>query len=234
MTVSAMIVSRDPTEISVFECILGGLHIAVEVEADPQRARVRLAKSKIDALIADYDLGETHALLNDLQRRMEPEARPVFIVSGSNIKDKIKTTSSTFVVEKPVSVDNAVRTLSAARNLILQGRLRYHRQPLEVTVSLSCWRKDSRKARKIEAHLLNLSRGGCKIRLLEPKRLKGTIGINFVLPGMELPFEARVEIAWSDTQGNAGVRMVDIKKPMQRDLRLWLEREFFRSAGAAH
>lgn len=233
MTVSAMILSRDPAEISVFECILGGLHIAVEVEADPQRARARLAKSKIDALIADYDLAETHALLGDLRRRMGPEAVPVIIVSGSNVKDKVATTSSTFVVEKPVSVENAVRTLSAARNLILQGRLRYHRQPLDVTVSLNCSRKDSRKGRTIEAHLLNLSQGGCKIRLLQPRLLKGTVGINFVLPGTELSFEGQGEVAWTDSQGNAGVRMVHINKPMQRDLRLWLERAFFRSAGAA-
>jgi hypothetical protein len=233
MTVSAMIVSRDPAEISVFECILGGLHMAVEVEADPQRARARVAKSKVDALIADYDLAETHALLTDLERQIEPEASPVIIVSGSKVDDAIKATNSIFVVEKPVSVENAVHTLSAARNLILQGRLRYHRQPLDVTVSLSYSRKDSRKGRKMEAHLLNLSRGGCKIRLSQPRRLKGAVGINFVLPGTELSFEAQGEVAWTDTQGNAGVRMVDIKKPMQRDLRLWLEREFFRSAGAA-
>ena len=43
-----------------------------------------------------------------------------------------------FAFEKPISVEQAVRTLSAARNMILDGRLRYHRAGLEVPVSLNC------------------------------------------------------------------------------------------------
>ena len=56
MTLSSMVVSRDFQEVSVLECILGGLHIGVEVESEPERARAKLAKSKIDALIIDCDL----------------------------------------------------------------------------------------------------------------------------------------------------------------------------------
>src|SRR5258707_13489474 len=38
MTLSSMVVSRDWQEVSVLECILGGLHIDVSVECEPQRA----------------------------------------------------------------------------------------------------------------------------------------------------------------------------------------------------
>jgi hypothetical protein len=53
MTLSAMVVSKDWPEISVLECIMGGLHIGVNVETNPENARLKLAKSKIDALIVD-------------------------------------------------------------------------------------------------------------------------------------------------------------------------------------
>ena len=56
MTLSSLVVSRDFQEISVLECILGGLHIGVDVESEPERARTKLTKSKIDALIIDCDL----------------------------------------------------------------------------------------------------------------------------------------------------------------------------------
>ena len=59
MTLSSMVVSRDWQEVSVLECILGGLQMDVEVENEPQRALSRLAKSKIDALIVDCDLNGT-------------------------------------------------------------------------------------------------------------------------------------------------------------------------------
>src|SRR5271170_6915874 len=51
MTLSSMVVSRDWQEVSVLECILGGLHMDVAVESEPQRALARLNKTKIDALI---------------------------------------------------------------------------------------------------------------------------------------------------------------------------------------
>ena len=59
MTLSSMVVSRDWQEVSVLECILGGLHMDVAVESEPQRALSRLTNSKVDALIVDCDLNGT-------------------------------------------------------------------------------------------------------------------------------------------------------------------------------
>ena len=67
MTLSSMVVSRDFQEVSVLECILGGLHIGVDVESEPERARAKLAKSKIDALIIDCDLCGAPVSLKGLQ-----------------------------------------------------------------------------------------------------------------------------------------------------------------------
>jgi len=63
-----MVVSRDWQEVSVLECILGGLHIDVVIENQPQRALARLSKSKVDALIVDCDLSGTTQFLREMQR----------------------------------------------------------------------------------------------------------------------------------------------------------------------
>ena len=63
-----MVVSRDWQEVSVLECILGGLHIDCEVESQPERAQAKLAKSKVDALIVDCDLNGSDQFLRHLQR----------------------------------------------------------------------------------------------------------------------------------------------------------------------
>ena len=78
-----MVVSRDFQEISVLECILGGLHIGVDVESEPERARTKLAKSKIDALIIDCDLCGASSFLEGLQDGTIRNAVPLIIVSGS-------------------------------------------------------------------------------------------------------------------------------------------------------
>jgi hypothetical protein len=224
MAISSMIVSRDFQEVSVFECILGGLHMDVEVEPEPQRAWIRLAKSKIDALIVDCDLNGIDDFLRKLQQNVSEEAAPVVIVSGSKASFDREAPNATFVVKKPVSVEQAVHTLSAARNLILKGRLRYHRQALDVPVSLTCPPK-----RHVKGNLLNLSQGGLRVHLQQPFPVTGTVGINFLLPGTKLPLQAGGEITWIDPEGNAGIRFVEISAPMKRDLQLWLERQYFAS-----
>ena len=67
MTLSSMVVSRDWQEISVLECILGGLHMDVSVEREPHRAMNRLSHTKIDALIVDCDLNGSSQLFRELQ-----------------------------------------------------------------------------------------------------------------------------------------------------------------------
>src|SRR5215470_12081823 len=126
MTLSSMVVSRDWQEISVLECILGGLHMDVAVENEPQRALHRLTKSKIDALIVDCDLNGTTHFLRELQREQKTSNTvPLVIMGGRQSGSNLDQTGALFAFQKPISVEQAVRTLSAARNMILDGRLRY-------------------------------------------------------------------------------------------------------------
>ena len=77
-----MVVSRDWQEVSVLECILGGLHMDVSVENEPQRAMARLNKSKIDALIVDCDLNGSSQFLRELQGTGNPRTVPLVIMGG--------------------------------------------------------------------------------------------------------------------------------------------------------
>ena len=130
MTLSSMVVSRDWQEVSVLECILGGLHMDVSVENEPQRALARLSKSKIDALIVDCDLNGSTQFLRELQSAENPRTVPLVIMGAPRSKPSLDETGALFAFEKPISVEQAVRTLSAARSMILDGRLRYHRAGL--------------------------------------------------------------------------------------------------------
>jgi len=122
MTLSSMVVSRDWQEVSVLECILGGLHMDVTVENQPQRALTRLSKSKIDALIVDRDLNGSTQLLRELQEpAMQTRTVPLVIMGGSRNSAALEATGALFAFEKPISVEQAVRTLSAARNMIVTG-----------------------------------------------------------------------------------------------------------------
>jgi hypothetical protein len=214
-----MVVSRDWAEVSVLECILGGLHIGVDVEPEPQRARAKLAKSKIDALIVDCDLDGSTSFLRGLGTGLN--SVPLVIVSGSNGHTNLQDAIATFVFKKPISVEQAVRTLSAARNMILDGRLRYNRHTLDLEVSVAY---GSRK--KVDAHLMNLSQGGVGIRLPRALALPGPVRVSFQLPESKVRMKVQGEVAWTDKMGNAGIRFLEMSPEVKRDLKLWLAQQY--------
>jgi hypothetical protein len=221
MTLSSMVVSRDWQEVSVLECILGGLHMDVSVENEPQRALARMAKSKIDALIVDCDLNGSSQFLRELQSMPNPRTVPLVIMGGPRLQN-LDESGALFAFEKPISVEQAVRTLSAARSMILDGRLRYHRAGLEVPVSLT-----TKGQKPMEAFLVNLSQGGMQIHTKDPFEAAKALQVSFELPGARSGLKARAEIAWQDKRGNLGVRFVKLAPRQQRTLQLWLAQQYF-------
>jgi len=218
-----MVVSRDWQEVSVLECILGGLHMDVAVESEPQRALSRLTNSKVDALIVDCDLNGTGQFFRELQRGAPRVSTvPLVIMGGPHGRPDMEATGAMFAFDKPISVEQAVRTLSAARNMILDGRLRYHRAGLEVPVRLI-----GRRQKRAGAQIINLSQGGLQVRAEDGFDASELLRVAFLLPGTKSGVKAEVEVAWSDSRGNVGIRFVKMASQMQHTLRLWLAQQYF-------
>jgi hypothetical protein len=222
MTLSSMVVSRDWQEVSVLECILGGLHMDVSVENEPQRALARLSKSKVDALIVDCDLNGSTQFLRSLQNGAGSGTVPLVIMGSPRSNQNLDQTGALFAFEKPISVEQAVRTLSAARSMIMDGRLRYHRAGLEVQVAVNC------KGRApLQAFLVNLSQGGMQLHVNDPVEAAKALQVSFALPGARSGLKARAEIVWRDKRGNMGIRFVKLAPRQQRTLQLWLAQQYF-------
>lgn len=221
MTLSSMVVSRDWQEISVLECILGGLHMDVSVEPEPQTALNRLSHSKIDTIIVDCDLDGSSQLFTQLQRQEQRfNTVPLLIMGKRQCMASLDETGAIFAFEKPISVEQAVRTLSAARCMILDGRLRYHRIDLELPILL---RAQDRTI--TDACMINLSQGGMRIYSDEPIDA-GALQITCELPGAGPALDAQAEVVWHDDNGNIGVRFVKVPAQHHKALQLWLAQQF--------
>src|ERR1700683_3988805 len=113
MTLSSMVVSRDWQEVSVLECILGGLQMDVAVENEPQRALARLAKSKIDALIVDCDLNGSSQFLRELQSvGGQPRTIPLVIMGSRHCNQTLDESGALFAFEKLFLGEQAVPRVS--------------------------------------------------------------------------------------------------------------------------
>jgi DNA-binding response OmpR family regulator len=219
-----MVVSRDWQEVSVLECILGSMQISVDVESEPEEARRKISSKKIDAVIVDYDLAGSDALIKKLEpMRRGEDAIPLVLMSGPLHHNKLRSNGADFFFEKPVSVEQAVHTLAAARNLILRGRLRYHRQALQARVSMVANRQ------YMDADLLNVSRGGIGVRTKARLEPGDNVRLRFSLPGRKLVVQAQAAVAWQRPNGDLGLRFDEIAKESQDELQLWLEGRYFES-----
>src|SRR5256884_8634720 len=103
MTLSSVVISRDWPEVSVLECILGGLHIGVDVICEPDRARARLAASKIDALVVACDLNGASRFLRDARSGALRKAPPLVIVSGAQGRNTHETKGASVVFQESTS-----------------------------------------------------------------------------------------------------------------------------------
>jgi hypothetical protein len=221
MTLSSMVVSRDWQEISVLECILSSLHMEVWVEAETQAALERISHSKIDALIVDCDLEGSADIIQQLQSsQTQPSTVPLVIMGKRQCVASLNETGAMFTFEKPISVEKAVRTLSAARCMILDGRLRYQRVDLDIQVSLR-----AKNNMITNAHLVNLSEGGMRIYSDQPIDAEG-LQIRWEIPGAQSELNAQAEVVWHDDNGHVGVRFVKVPPQHQKALQLWLAQQF--------
>lgn len=218
MTLSSMVVSRDWPEVSVLECILGSLQIGVDVEPEPARAAAKLARSKVDALIVDCDLEGSGKFLHELNGTLNRV--PLVILSSRQSRGRFDEADVAFVFEKPISVEKAVHTLSAARNLILDGRLRYHRHTLQIPVTIKYG-----KNKRVKAELLNLSQGGVAIHTETPSTLSGAVRLQFALPGSDAPLTVGGQVVWN-RQADYGLKFTQLKQSLKRDLHLWLAQQY--------
>jgi c-di-GMP-binding flagellar brake protein YcgR len=106
--------------------------------------------------------------------------------------------------------------------MMLTGRLRYYRQSLDIPVSLTLGART-----KVSVQLTNVSQGGIGVRTQRPIDSSGPIKVRFSLPGMKGAVQANGELAWTDDNGNAGIRFVQIPEHLQRNMQLWLEKQYF-------
>jgi Tfp pilus assembly protein PilZ len=227
VTLESIVVSSDWQSISVLGSVMGSLRIGISIDPETDSARARLSKAKYDAIIVDSDVEGAANFLRSLRNNpYNKKTVPLAISNKSVTAHDLSLLGARFVFEKPIEVEQAVRMLSAARNLMLRGRLRYYRQSLYSHVTLQVGQKQ-----RVQATLTNLSQGGIGIQTSDPLEVTGPIRMVFELPGMERPLETRGEVAWSDNQGNVGIRFLEMTEKLERELEQWLAERYFTDHG---
>jgi len=222
MPLESLLLSRDPEVIRVLQPALEKLSIDVEVCRGVSSGHEILRTEKFDAIIVDCDdLKDALGVLESVRKGVSNKNSVTFaILNGNTTTQQAFQMGANFVLQKPISALNARRCFSAAVNFMMRERRRYFRHPVEMPATLSFG-----EGQKLKVTLTNLSEGGMAIFFRGPLPKGGVSTVTFKLPGAATALEPKVQIAWMDESGRAGLRFIDVPKESRAQLDGWLSEQ---------
>lgn len=220
MSIQSLLLSSDPEVLTVVQPALDKLGVQLEVHTATDRACQVLSAKKFDAVL--IDCGDGMGSL-DLLRWVRTETTNknsvsfAILSSDTNMRSAFDMGAS-FVLQKPVTPTGVVRSFSAAHGLMVRERHRYVRHVLETRVTI-CFVS----GKKMQAFSSNISERGIAVRLPEAFPSEPISMLKFMLPESRVPMVAKVQVAWADNLGRAGLRFLELAPTSRTHLEQWLQ-----------
>jgi len=218
----ALLLTRDQEVLRVIRRVLETVTIDLETVTSTDAARQTIGRRKFDAVLVDCDDVQSGCdVIRELRKGKSNAKAIVFAITNriTTIRDAF-TIGSNFVLEKPISVERAARSLRAAHGLILRERRRYHRHQLHATAYVTYG-----SLRDVPVPLSNISEGGMAIGASRTPDMKGAIHLRFQLPGSSRSLEAKGEFIGNGNSGHVGIRFTSVPPATKSELDAWLLRQ---------
>src|SRR5579864_949282 len=218
----ALLLTRDQEILRVIRRVLETVTIDLEAVTSTDAARQTLTRRKFDAVLVDCDDVQSGCdVIRELRQGRSNAKSIVFAITNkvTTVKDAFEF-GANFVLEKPISVDRAARSLRAAHGLIMRERRRYHRHAVQATAHLSYG-----SLRDVPMPLSNISEGGIALAGSRTPDMQGAVAMRLHLPGCKRPLEAKGEFVWTSEAGRVGVRFTAIQNTVKSELDAWLTRQ---------
>jgi DNA-binding response OmpR family regulator len=228
MTLLALLVSGDDSASEILGRVLPASGIAVERFSDLAAAIDRLHQQRFDALILDFEDPKAAEEVLEHARRLSSGNAPVTVALVSEpaqTRDILKS-GAHFVLYKPLSDDKARAGLRAVAALLNRERRRAHRVPVQAPVEIIL-----PNTRPAEGILLDLSETGMELLTAEPQVARAVLDFRFQLPDGSLEVHAHGQVAWANSNGQAGVKFLDLDASVQTQLQIWLQAAAGTSSG---
>jgi DNA-binding NarL/FixJ family response regulator len=230
MNFPALIISDDDGAAAVLMQVLSALGGYV-VRCGHAEAASRLPGEKFAVVVIDFDdslrsskiFREAQKANSILILRHAEEAIPghraitVALLADRAQVREILGSGVHFVLYKPITEERAMEGLKAAAALVRHDRRQSVRVPLQMPVELKSG--DEGK----EGILLDLSSEGLDVLAPQAMAPHSTLEAQFVLPG-DTRIEVKGKVAWSNPNGETGVRFVELTTEMHAAIEDWLER----------
>jgi len=219
MVLQSLLLCRDPGTLRVFRRALDDLGVAVEAVTTAESALELLDKNKFDAIIVDCDdvAGGAGVLAGIQQSPSNKRAIVIAIINGATNMRAAFEMGAHFALDKPITLERAIRSLRAAHGFMITEQRRYFRHAVDTRAYLTFG-----VVKQLACKVTNISDGGMAVALSEQISPSWAVEVRFDLPGIPDTLEVKGEFAWSDGKGNAGIRFIYISIESKKWLGKWL------------
>jgi CheY-like chemotaxis protein len=225
-----LIVTHDAVTEDIFGRITAEMKAVGEFRADAASGFAALEQQRFDVVVIDCDdiYRGDWLLRNAHKPRPNRSSVVVAITNGGTQAVDAEDSGADFVVAKPLSPDQALVDLQRVCQAVAADQRRSKRHSVQLPIFLSFGEIIDRRA-----EAFNLSLGGIGVRVTEPIEDDDMVHVRFWLADCATSIRARGEIAWSDREGNTGIKFIGMNPESQGLLADWLERAALRGSAPA-
>lgn len=220
----ALLVTHDPPMVDLFRQLFAEISIAVQGCADESAATEILAKSKLDALVLDFDnVSASDPLIKAL--RASPSNKNAVLFAAATYgaaKQKAFENGTSFIFERPFEPEQIRVVLRTAYAQMLRERRKYFRLAVELVVSIQRTSGSS-----LLGKTTNLSQNGMAVITPTPLENGESIKLSFQVPSAKLTLNAEGSVVWDDKHGKAGINFQCASAEDQSRFAAWLDHEFY-------
>jgi len=219
MIFQALLALRDDSAADLLRNVLADYQVESEHCPDASVAGQKLQDKHFDALVVDLE--DQSIVASDILQKLRESTASKNCVTISLISDSSNVCrafgmGANFVLYKPLTSEAARASLRATVALLKRERRRNFRVPVQLPVTLS-W-KD---VPEVEGIMLDLCEDGMDVLSAQPLQRGQSIQVDFPLPDLS-QVSAVGEVAWANTNGQAGVEFVNFPEGQKQTLQQWL------------
>lgn len=215
-----------PTSLTMYQLAKSAHRFAMSVQVctNARTALDLVNKQTFDAVTIDLSLGQPAiTILREMRLSASRNRTAVaFAISGNNDESTAAfRAGSSFVLERPLTLDSITSTLQAAHGLILRERRRYFRCPIAIPVSIQL-----EGMPPLCGETVNISESGLALRIPTPLTPGAEGKLQFILPRTQLTIRAEAKVCWNNEQCQAGLSFLSLSSRDRSELQEWVACRF--------
>jgi DNA-binding response OmpR family regulator len=218
MIFHALLVLTDDSTAERLRQILAEFQVESEYCSESHVANEKLAERRYDAVIVDLeDQSAAASILEQVrQSQTSKNAVTISLLDDKSLVRRAFGMGANFILYKPIAEEPARASLRAAIALLKRERRRSFRVPVQLPVTLS-WHG----APEVEGIMLDLSENGMDVLSAQPLQQSQALHVHFSLPDLS-QIGATGQVAWANSNGQAGVEFVDFPDGQKQIVQDWL------------